>query len=182
MKFFDNLNDQDYRLIACIYIVGGILLCFFNVNIIMIGTRILGAILALVGMYMLYVFFKKRTSTNASPFFAGLPSILIGCLMLFSPESVVAMLPVLIGILFILSSILSMQKAFTLKDLGMATWKIPLVGDIIILIIGVILFLEPIRTVSFILQLVGFFLILEGVFVFWNDFLISRYKKQNKEE
>lgn len=182
MHYFKNLDDQDTRLVACIYVVAGILLCFFEVNIILMGTRILGLVLALLGAYFLYAFFKKRSSTNSSPFFVGLPSVLIGGLMLFSPESVVATLPILVGVLFIISSVLSMQKAFTLKDMGMPTWRIPLGGDVIILIIGVVLLLNPIRSLSFILQLVGLFLIIEGIFVFWGEHLLRKYKKVQMEE
>ena len=177
MKFLKEFNDSDLRVLAAIYIVGGILLCFFNTDIIIIGTRIIGGALTLLGIYFLYYFFGRRTSANASPFFIGLPCILMGLFMLIKPTTLVAILPILIGILFIISSLLSLQKAFMLRDLGITTWKISLGGDIIILIFGIILLLNPIRTLSFILQLVGLFLILDGIFLFWNDFLFHKYNK-----
>ena len=178
MQFLKDLDRSDLMIISIIYIVAGILLCFFNISIIMIGCRVIGLVLALVGAYFLYYYFVKRTNTNASPFFVGLPSLLIGLFMLISPESVISMLPIVIGIVFIISSILSMQKAFMLKDMGIPAWKVSLVGDIITLILGIALFFNPLQSLSYFLQVLGVFLIVDGIFLFWNDHMIR--KNMNK--
>ena len=101
--------------------------------------RVFGIIALLFSGYLLYTYFVQRISTSLSPLFIGVPGLLISILMVFSPESILAMLPILVGIILIINSIVHMQKSLILKDFGYPRWNISLIFSILVLITGVIL-------------------------------------------
>ncbi|MCF0105300.1 MAG: DUF308 domain-containing protein [Holdemanella sp.] len=174
------LSISDTIILAILFIICGVLLCFFNVNILLIAARIVGIALLLIGIYFLYVYFKKRISTSTTPFFLGIPSAVIGIFMLASPESVIAILPILIGTTCIVNSIISMQKTFIAKDANVPTWKISLVIDILFLFIGVIMLLKPIQALTSIIRITGVVLIAEAFLLLWTSFQLKETRKIEK--
>lgn len=178
MKKITSTSQQDTIIMASLFIVTGILLCFFNVKILTTAFRIIGIVCALIGLYFLYYYFKRRISTSPTPFFVGIPSVVIGIFMITSPDSFIAILPMLIGILCIVNSILSMQKAFILKDAKVSSWKIVLIFDLVLLLVGVILLLKPIQALSYILKIAGGLLIVQAILLLLTDFMLHKSDKQ----
>lgn len=177
-----NPNSKEVRIMALVYIIAGILLFILNNDFLMIAVRIFGVILIAIGGTLLYTYFGKRLSIDTSPLFAGLPSVLIGILMIASPESIIAILPILAGILLIINSIIQLQKAFLLRDYGFDNWKITAGIAVFALIVGVILWLRPLQSVAFILQIIGCALIFEGAMLFGFDHTVRKYKKRFEKE
>ena len=177
-----NPNSKEVRIMALVYILAGILLFILNNDFLMIAVRIFGVILSAIGGTLLYTYFGKRLSVDASPLFAGLPSVLIGILMIASPESIISILPILAGILLIINSIIQLQKAFLLRDYGFDNWKITAGIAVFALIVGVILWLRPLQSVAFILQIIGCALIFEGGMLFGFDHTVRKYKKRFEKE
>lgn len=182
MNHFINPTRKEVRMLAIFYIVGGLLLFILNNDFLEIAVRILGVILTAVGGTLLYTYFGKRISMDAAPLFSGLPSALIGLLMIVSPESLIAILPILAGIIVIINSIMQLQKAFLLKDYGFENWKITAGIAIASLVVGVILLLRPLQSVAFILQIIGCALIFEGGMLFGFDRTLRKYKKLYEKE
>lgn len=182
MNHLMNPNTKEIRIMALLYIVAGILLFILNNNFLVIAVRIFGVILIAIGGTLLYTYFGKRLSVDASPLFVGLPSVLIGILMIASPESIIAILPILVGVLLIINSIMQLQKAFLLRDYGFTNWHITAGIAVFALILGVVLWLRPLQSVAFILQIIGCALIFEGFMLFGFDHTIKKYKKQFEKE
>ena len=102
--------------------------------------------------------------------------------MIASPESIISILPILAGILLIINSIIQLQKAFLLRDYGFDNWKITAGIAVFALIVGVILWLRPLQSVAFILQIIGCALIFEGAMLFGFDHTVRKYKKRFEKE
>lgn len=175
-------THKEVRIAALLYILAGILLFLLNNELLMIVIRILGVILMVVGGTLLYTYFGKRLSVDATPLFSGLPCILIGLLMAFSPESILSILPILTGIVIIINSIMQLQKTFLLRDYGFEGWNITAGIAVLALIVGVVLWLRPLQSVAFILQILGCALIFEGGMLFGFDHTIRKYKKRFEKE
>lgn len=170
-----NPSDKEVRAVALGYIIFGLLICLFNVSILTTALRIIGAAAIIVGGYLLYTFFIERNSTNSGPLFIGVTGVLFGILMAFSPESILSILPVLVGLMLILNAITHLQKSLILKDYGYKNWTISLAVSLIILVTGVVLLFKPIQSLSFILQIMGISLIVEAIFMLVNQHTMKKY-------
>ena len=173
MNYFLKPSDKEINMLAMSYIVFGLLICLFNVTILTMTIRVFGIIALLFSGYLLYTYFVQRISI--SPLFIGVPGLLISILMVFSPESILAMLPILVGIILIINSIVHMQKSLILKDFGYPRWNISLIFSILVLITGVILLSQPIQSLSIIMQILGIALIVEAIFMLINQHILKRY-------
>lgn len=182
MNHLINPTQKEVRIQALLYLIGGILLFILNNDLLMIATRILGVILIAIGGTLLYMYFIKRASIDAGPLFTGLPAALIGLLMLISPESLIAILPVLTGIVMIINSIMQLQKAFLLKDYGFSNWTITAGIAAIALLFGVLFLFRPLQSVAFILQIIGIALIVEGCLLFGFDCTLRKAKKEYEKD
>lgn len=175
MRNLFDTSDGQTKLLAAIYLIFGILLCFFARNILLTATRVIGVVMALYGAFELYVYFIRHTSASTNALFVGVPAVLFGLIFTFSPESLIAIFPVVGGIVLIVNSLVQMQKAFVLKDYGCDTWNWTLILAIVLLAAGVIILLRPVQTASFILQIVGISLMAEAVMMFWSQHEIDKY-------
>ena len=175
MNYFLKPSDKEINMLAISYIVFGLLICLFNVTILTMTIRVFGIIALLFSGYLLYTYFVQRISTSLSPLFIGVPGLLISILMVFSPESILAMLPILVGIILIINSIVHMQKSLILKDFGYPRLNISLIFSILVLITGVILLSQPIQSLSIIMQILGIALIVEAIFMLINQHILKRY-------
>lgn len=175
MNYFLKPSDKEVNILAISYIIFGLLICLFNVSILTTALRIFGTITLLISGYFLYTYFVQRISTSLSPLFIGLPGLLISILIVFSPESILAMLPILVGILLIINSIIHMQKSLVLKDFGYPKWNVSLIFSILVLITGVVLLFQPIQSLSIIMQILGIALIIEAIFMLVNQHTMKKY-------
>lgn len=97
--------------------------------------------------------------------------------MIFSPQSLIAIIPVLAGVILIVNSIMQMQRSFILKDHGFDNWLWTFVISVVTMVAGIVVLLQPIQTLAFILQVVGVFLIVEGIIMLFNEHEIKKYMK-----
>ena len=167
--------NKEVKLFALIYFILGLILCFFNKSILTMGTRIIGGILTIFGGLELYIYFIRRTSSSAIPLFMGLPSTAFGCIMVFSPESILSIIPILVGILLIINSIIQLQKSLILKDYGYNNWIYNFGISIILILVGTLLFLKPIQSIAFLLQIIGGCLIIESISMLISHHEIKKY-------
>lgn len=175
MNKFLNPSDKEIKSVAIFYILFGILVCLFNVSILSSAIRIIGALALLICAYSLYNFFVQRSSMSTSPLFIGVLSGLAGLLMVFSPESILSMLPILVGLILVINSIVHLQKALVLKDFEYPNWKINFGISAAVLILGFILLFKPIQSLSFILQIIGISLIFEAIFMLVSQHILRKY-------
>ena len=177
MKNMFKEYNKEIQMMAVCYILFGIILCLFNKNILMIGARIIGVIVLIYGAIQLYFYFFQRRSASAVPLFIGLPSVAFGALMLFSPESVIAIIPILSGFLIIVHSIIQIQKSLILKDYQYENWIWSFAINIVLLLVGTIILLKPVQTVAFVLKIVGVCLILEAISMLISQREVKKYLK-----
>lgn len=175
MNYFFNPNPKQVWLVSLLYILIGLLLCFFNISVFTLATQILGIAFISIGGFMLYMYFYKRYTIETYSLFIGLPVLLIGILMVLSPESIFAILPILAGILIIINSVIQMQKALVLKDFGYPNWLFAFLFAVFTLVAGIFILSKPVQTLSFILQLIGICFIVEGILIFLSNHTLRKY-------
>ncbi len=135
MKRLFSSGTQQTGLLALVYFIFGVLLCFFATSILITATRILGGCLILYGALQLYLFFSGRQSgqANGTRLAAGAATVIFGGIFLFSPESLISIFPVAGAIILIVNSLVQIQKAFQLRDYGCEGWSMTLMLALVLL-------------------------------------------------
>lgn len=114
----------------------------------------------------------------------GLVAAGTGIFMLIRPDIVIDILPFVIGLLLIFSSVLDFQKSFLLKTYGNGRWKSSLVLTCIKLVFGIALMASPWFPVvvswfskEMLVRFIGIGLIYNGLTELW---IVSRWPKMDE--
>ena len=159
---------------AIICIIFGLILCIFNVSILKTITTIIGIFSILAALFFLYNYFGKRMSSTLISLLLSILLLILGLYMCINPIQFISALPMLAGIVLIINALAHFQKVLLLKDNGFNKWKVNFAGALFILIIGILLLMKPVQSLNFIFQLVGAFLILNGILIFIDQYYLDK--------
>lgn len=180
MKNFMHNTATQINLIALGYILIGVLLCFFNIEILSTAIRIIGLLLIVWAAYYFYHFFYLKQRNNGMALYVGIPCLVFGIVFLLSPESLIKLMPVLSGVVLILNSIVQMKRSFDLKKMQDPYWIAAFIISLLLLIAGSVLLLNPVQAVSYIFILAGAGLIAEGITILFNMMQYKKYYNQKQ--
>ena len=141
-------------------ILGLILLLFTRLQLDVIGY--IAAILLIINgvlnvtddykQFKVFYFFDGFTS--------GLLSIIFGIIIIANPSNVGLIMPIMIGLWFIISSTFKLRMALALKDSSKTNWILPYILSILTIIMGLCLIFNPGFTI---VKIIGFITILYGI-------------------
>ncbi len=151
---------------AALCIVLGVVLLIWPAQTIDLFCRILASGLIVIGIVNLVSYFVNR---ELHPFGAVLGTIvtLIGIWIFVRPESVVSLVPIVIGVLLCIHAIQDMRLAFETKQNGYERWWSMLVIALISLIFGLLCISNAFGIVTLALQFIGIALIYDGLTDIW---------------
>lgn len=159
---------------AVICILFGLILCIFNISILKTITRIIGILSIIASLFFLYNYFGKRMTSTITSLVLSIILLILGLYMCINPTQFISTLPMLTGVILIINALAHFQKVLLLKDNGFDKWKVNFAGALFILIIGVLLLMKPIQSLNFIFQLVGAFLILNGILILIDQYYLDK--------
>ena len=151
---------------AALCIVLGVVLLIWPAQTIDLFCRILASGLIVIGIVNLVSYFVNR---ELHPFGAVLGTIvtLIGIWIFVRPESVVSLVPIVIGVLLCIHGIQDMRLAFETRQNGYERWWSMLVIALISLIFGLLCISNAFGIVTLALQFIGVALIYDGLTDIW---------------
>ncbi|UNT93889.1 DUF308 domain-containing protein [Allobaculum sp. Allo2] len=114
-----NFNVKDTLVLALLYLLCGLALCFFQGSILTTVVRIIGIVLIAYGAYMLYVYFGVHKSADTAPMFSGVPSLVLGLIMVCWPHTIINFIPIIVGVLLVINSIVQIQSSLVLKAMAL---------------------------------------------------------------
>lgn len=158
-----NPSRNEMLSMALMYLLFGLVLCFFSGSILTTIVRVLGILLVVYGGYNLYQYFVITKSTNLSPMVIGIPGIIIGLILAVWPHMLINFFPIVAGVLLTFNSITQIQKSLVLKRAGISSWMLSMVAALIMLFIGIILMIRPSNVINMIMSFTGIALIAEAV-------------------
>ncbi|WP_323090377.1 DUF308 domain-containing protein [Allobaculum sp. JKK-2023] len=158
-----NPSRNEMLSMALMYLLFGLVLCFFSGSILTTIVRVLGILLVVYGGYNLYQYFVITKSTNLSPMVIGIPGIIIGLILAVWPHMLINFFPIVAGVLLTFNSITQIQKSLVLKRAGISSWMLSMVAALIMLFIGIILMIRPSSVINMIMSFTGIALIAEAV-------------------
>lgn len=138
--------------------------------------RLFGTIVLIPGIIRVIGFFRADAYGNllSLDLVHGLFYIVLGSFMLIAPKTVISALPVILGIVIIIDSILRLQLAVNLKRLQHNKWRIHLYFALITAALGTLLLFNPFAGSIILTRLIGISLAINGAVNLWGIIYITK--------
>lgn len=137
-------------------IIGILLILQSEITIITI-SYIIGTLLIALGAIAIIKFIKNinNIAREDLDIVYGTVTIILGVIVIYNPEAIASIIPIIIGIGIVISSATKLQYAIELKDNLNGQWKTTLIFSIVSAICGVILICNPFKGAVIIMQIIG---------------------------
>lgn len=133
-------------------------------------------ILLVLGITSIFRYFKYDFEISAFDFdlVYGVLIIIAGIYLIINPLILLKIFNIVLGIWIIINSVVKFQYALVLRKIKSIDFKYVLILSIISFILGIILLINPLKTILLITQVVGIFIILYGMLDIINNFILKR--------
>lgn len=124
-----------------------------------------GLVILLKGVSSIYTFLRAEVRGFFSYFgwLFGAAAVALGIFLLIRPQTVVSILPILVGLFVIMDGVMRVQSAFELRAAGYDRWWSLLILALISAALGVVMLWNPFGTVQLLVMAIGVILMVEGV-------------------
>ena len=145
-------------------ILGVLLILQSEVTIITI-SYIIGTLLIALGAIAIIKFVKNVNGITREDLdiVYGTVTIILGVIVIYNPEAIASIIPIIIGRGIVISSATKLQYAIELKENLSSQWKTTMIISIISAICGVILICNPFKGAVVIMQIIGGFIIVYSI-------------------
>lgn len=143
-----------------------------------------GAVLLIGGGVRLAVYFSTRDGSMYAQanLIMGIVLAVVGIWILLKPDKVLAIIPIIVGIVIVLHGINDLQQAVTLYKDKYDKWWVALILGLLTIGFGVLLICKPFEALDTVVMLIGTFLIYDGLSDIWIVSRIYRTAKALKQE
>ena len=141
-------------------IIGVLLILQSEITIITI-SYLIGTLLIAMGAIAIIKFIKNinNVAREELDIFYGVVTIILGVIVVYNPEAIASIIPIIIGIGIIINSATKLQYALELRESLNNQWKTTVVISIISAVCGVILICNPFKGAIVIMQIIGGFIV-----------------------
>ncbi len=171
----------DLILSAVLCVVMGVVILFWPQKTIDLFCRVLASGLIIMGAVNLISYFTNRM---AHPFsgILGLVVLLVGVWIFMKPESIVSLIPIVIGVILVIHSLQDLKLALEIRGNHYEKWWGMLIAAAIGLIFGVLCIVKAFGIVTFAVRLIGVALLYDGISDLWIITMAVRTAKAVAEE
>ena len=165
-----------FIIMSILYILLGITLIARPELSALVICKSFGTIALIVGIIRIIGFYRRNVykSLLRVDMIHGLLCIILGSFMLIAPKVVISVLPVMLGIVIIIDSILRIQMAFDLKRMQYEKWWMHLSLAIITVVLGAMLLFNPFAGGIVLTRFIGITLTIDGAVNLWGIIFITR--------
>lgn len=164
MKIFKEMK-WDALLTGLLYIVLGIVALVIPETMEKALGYLIGAVLIVGGAVSMISYLLRDAHQNYyhNDFLHGLIGIAAGILVLNQVEFIISLIPVLLGILILVSGCSKLQDVIDMKRMEYGNWIVMLVFAVINVTLGILLVCNPFESALLLFRLLGAGLIFSGV-------------------
>ena len=169
---------------AFICIALGVILVFWPGLSVKVVCMAIGAVLVINGISRLlnFIFGRDGSVFSQMNLVMGIIITVIGGWILLQPGTIIAMIPILVGIIIVIHGINNLQQSVSLCQNRYDKWWIAMLLGIITIGFGVLLVFNPFAAVYTLIRFIGLFLIYDGASDIWIMSRVSRNVKQARQE
>lgn len=144
----------------------------------------IGAVLVINGISRLlnFIFGRDGSVFSQMNLVMGIIITVIGGWILLQPGTIIAMIPILVGIIIVIHGINNLQQSVSLCQSQYDKWWVALLLGVITIGFGVLLVFNPFAAVDTLIRFIGLFLIYDGASDIWIMSRVSRNVKQARQE
>lgn len=140
---------------------------------------VLGTILIVFGLFNILIFFIRREMNLYSGLILGIIATAFGIFTLFSAELIIRIIPLTLGIIIVIDSLIDIADSLQLKALGMKRWWIKTAIAVIVLLLGLSFIFFSGAFGKFLMIILGIVLIYKGIAGFLDLALKGHYAKKS---
>lgn len=144
----------------------------------------IGAVLILCGVIRLFGFFLNHDGSvyTQGNLVMGIVLVVVGIWIVATPGKVLAIIPIIVGILIVIHGVNNIQQTITLCKGKYSMWWLALIMALLTIGLGVLLIIRPFAALDTVVMLIGFFLIYDGLSNVWIVSRISKTVKMARQE
>lgn len=172
LKKIKNYLNISIVLALSLTVLGLTFIIFPNTSFEVICYFLAGVLVINGGMVLI---FGSRYTILFDSLFYGLLSFIFGLIILIHPDILKVIMPILLGIWFILNGFLKVRLIVCLKEEDKSYYYLTLIMSIISIVCGIIMVLEPVRNVEIITISIGIILMTYAISDIINLSIIKRY-------
>ncbi len=126
------------------------------------------------GIYQLIMGYHNITLSLLDGFSGGLLSIILGILILTKPLALTLIIPMAIGLWFIISSSYKLRIAIALRTMKESIWIILFIMALLMMLCGIVLLFNPVSGLIAITRMIGILMIIYSLIDIVEALMIKR--------
>ncbi len=125
----------------------------------------LGISAIVCGLVFIIVYMARdvKYNLNNNDFLSGLIAVVVGIVILIKWQQFMELLPIVLGVLIIVSGCIKLQDAIDLKKLDHPAFVMMLVISLVFIIFGAVLVANPFKSEIILMRIIGVALIIAGM-------------------
>lgn len=148
---------------SIIFIVLGIMFVMHPETSLTIMAYTISILLIGNGVYQLIMGYSKVSFSLLDGFTSGILSIILGVLILLKPLALSIIIPITIGLWFIISSSYKLRISIALRSVKESIWLLVFVMSLLMMVCGIILIFNPLSGLITITKLIGILIIVYSI-------------------
>lgn len=146
------------------FILVGLALLLWPEASLRVVCGLFGLVILMKGVGSIYSFLKAEVRGFFSYFgwLFGAAAVALGIFLLIRPQTVVSILPILVGLFVIMDGVMRVQSAFELRAEGYDHWWSLLILALVSVVLGAVMLWNPFGTVELLVMAIGVILMVEG--------------------
>lgn len=156
---------NSYIVIAVAYVVFGLSLLIkpeMSTNVICFAVGALCLIYSIATLIKYFIGDKRRYYVEPN-FILPVLMLVFGLVIMFKPAVIISILPIVVGIVMVVSGIIKLQDSFSLKKYAFGKWWTVLIFALVSVILGVVILINPFGTGLLFTRIVGLFFTIDGL-------------------
>ena len=147
-------------------------------------SYIIGGIIMVTGITFLIKYFSNREQYGlfSGDLIFGVLSIVIGLVLILNPTALAKVIPFIIGVWILISSVTKIEYSMQLKSIDNRAWVYTMIIAIITFSWGLLLIFDPFGGAMAITQIIGIFILVYAILDFIEIFIIRKNLKDIKKE
>lgn len=155
---------QSEMIIGIVFVVLGHVLLIWPGISVQVACRGIGVLMLVYGIIQIIAYIRNKEKNLAAHgmFTVGIVTVVLGTWIALKPETVIAALPIITGIIIALHGVQNIVQAVALKKQAYQNWWAAAVIGLITAVFGIILFCNPFAAVETLIRVIGIFMICDG--------------------
>ena len=161
-------------LIAILMAIFGLILFIKPGLTLTVIIRILGIILLVGGILAFIGYYTRGHGDYVAmgpgsymTLFGGILSVIAGAVILIRPITILTIFPIIMAILILLTGLLNLARALDFKNKAFPSWKLTLGFAIVTIILGLVIFFNPFKTLEWHVRIIGLSLLFDALTSLW---------------